>query len=230
MARIVQTLSGGMDSATLLRYLSQGGHELQAIGFDYGQRHKKELRFASAMAADLDVPYTIVSLDGLAGLLSGSALTNANVTVPDGHYAEESMKITVVPNRNMIMLAISIGHAENLGYDAVAIANHTGDHTIYPDCRPAFVEALDVAARLATYGGIRVLSPFKYISKTDIVAIGHTIGVDYRNTWSCYKGGDDHCGTCGTCVERQEAIDDAGDIDVPAALDQVAKAMNEGLT
>jgi 7-cyano-7-deazaguanine synthase len=230
MARIVQTFSGGMDSATLLWYLSRGGHELRAIGFDYGQRHKKELQFASKTAADLGVPYMIVSLDALTCLLSESALTNADVAVPDGHYAEESMKITVVPNRNMIMLAVAVGYAENLGYDAVAIANHTGDHTIYPDCRPAFVEALDVAARLATYGGIRVLSPFKRISKTDIVAIGHTMGVDYGKTWSCYKGGDVHCGTCGTCVERQEALDEADGVAVPAALDKVTAAMNEALT
>ena len=218
---VVQSFSGGMDSATLLTYLHDRGDTVRALGFDYGQRHVKELEVAREFARGLGVSFEVVSLRGLTGLLDQSALTNPDIAVPEGHYEEESMKATVVPNRNMIMLSAAIGYAENSGFDAVAIANHAGDHAIYPDCRPEFVDAMDTAAQLGTYNHIRVLSPFRNLSKTAIAALGIDMGIDYDKTWSCYKGGTVQCGVCGTCTERLEALEGARDIDVARARDEV---------
>lgn len=201
-----------MDSVTLLHLLAQAGHQLEALSFDYGQRHKKELAFAKQNCDMLGVNHRVVDLTSITPLISNSSLTGS-ADVPDGHYTDESMKITVVPNRNMIMLSVAIGYAENLDFEQVAIGNHAGDHAIYPDCRTEFVTALSEAAQLGTYNNIRLLPVFTDISKSDIAAIGNAIGVDYDLTWSCYKGGDTHCGTCGTCVERLEALDEAKDID-----------------
>lgn len=212
MKKTIVIVSGGMDSITLLHLLVQAGHQLEALSFDYGQRHKKELRFAKKNCDMLGIKHQVVNLTSITPLISNSSLTGTD-DVPDGHYTDESMKITVVPNRNMIMLSVAIGYAENLGFEQVAIGNHSGDHAIYPDCRTEFVTALSEAAQLGTYNHIRLLPVFTDITKSDIAAIGNAIGVDYDLTWSCYKGGDTHCGTCGTCVERLEALDEAKDID-----------------
>lgn len=220
---VVQSFSGGMDSATLLTCLHDRGDTVRALGFDYGQRHRKELDMADEFARQLGVSFEVVSLRGLTKFLDQSALTSIDIDVPEGHYEEESMKATVVPNRNMIMLSAAIGYAENSNFDAVAIANHAGDHAVYPDCRPEFVEAMDQAARLATYNEIRVLSPFKNISKTAIAALGKDLGIDYDKTWSCYKGGRAHCGVCGTCVERIEALEGADSLDVGRIKAEVAE-------
>ncbi|WP_438979925.1 7-cyano-7-deazaguanine synthase QueC [Polynucleobacter sp.] len=212
MTKTIAIVSGGMDSVTLLHLLKHKGHEVEALSFDYGQKHRKELDFAWLNCGKLGVKHQIVDLTAITPLISNSALTGSE-EVPDGHYTDESMKVTVVPNRNMIMLAVAIGYAENLGFDQVAIGNHAGDHAIYPDCRTEFVEALSEASQLGTYNKIKLATPFTDISKSDIAAVGNEIGVDYRTTWSCYKGGDKHCNTCGTCVERLEALDEAKQID-----------------
>jgi 7-cyano-7-deazaguanine synthase len=207
---VVAIYSGGLDSTVLLYHLRSQGHMLRALGIDYGQRHRRELDAARAMAEPLGIEYRIVDLSSLRPLLAGSSQTSSDVAVPEGHYTEESMKRTVVPNRNMIMLSIAIGWAVSLRYDAVAYAAHGGDHTIYPDCRPAFVEAMNRVAGLCDWHAVRVISPFAEKTKTDLVRIGAELDVPFALTWSCYKGGERHCGRCGTCVERREAFTQAG--------------------
>lgn len=214
--RAVTLLSGGMDSTTLAYDLAaeHGAENLYGISFDYGQRHRtRELHMAMITAERLDIPHTVVDLRSLTVLLAGSALTD-EVEVPEGHYSEETMKATVVPNRNAIMLSIATGLAVSKGYDTVACAVHAGDHPIYPDCRPDFIEALSTALRLGTEGfapeGFRIYAPFVYLSKAEIAARGDDLNVPWEDTWSCYVGGERHCGRCGTCVERAEAFDIAG--------------------
>ncbi len=203
-------MSGGLDSTTMAYSLRAQGYSVIAISFDYGQRHRKELAFAERMAADLDAPWTLIDLHaaGLTSSLTGSALTDDTVTIPDGHYADESMKITVVPNRNAIMLSIACALAVTREAGAVAFGAHTGDHFIYPDCRPEFVRAFEAVVNIAVEGlaSIEILAPFLSMNKTDIVKLGDELKVPFERTWSCYKGGALHCGTCGTCVERREAF------------------------
>ncbi len=210
----VAIVSGGMDSVTLAHLLASEGYDLHLLSFDYGQRHRKELEFAALCASLLGAQHDVVDLSSLTALLKGSALTDGGVAVPDGHYAQENMKITVVPNRNAMMLSIAFAVAVAEGAAVVGAGIHAGDHAIYPDCRPAFAAAFDAMQRLAVQGfgdsNLRLYTPFVDITKADIVTIGHRLGVDYKATWSCYKGGEAHCGTCGTCVERREAFELAG--------------------
>lgn len=193
------------------------GYRLIAISFDYGQRHRKELEFAEQMAADLDAPWTLIDLHaaGLTSFLTGSALTDETVTVPDGHYADESMRITVVPNRNAIMLSIACALAVTRDAGAVAFGAHAGDHFIYPDCRPEFVHAFESMVNLAVDGlaTLEIITPFLSMTKTAIVELGSELNVPFERTWSCYKGGTLHCGTCGTCFERREAFAQAQVVD-----------------
>ncbi len=200
------------------------------VSFDYGQRHKKELDYAAQTAADLKVSHNIIDISNIAQFLTGSALTD-NVDVPDGHYAEENMRITVVPNRNAIMLAIAFGIAADENVSAVAAAFHAGDHFIYPDCRPEFIEAFRTMQNCALEGvwQVELFAPFVNQTKADIARIGGDLGVPFEKTWSCYKGGENHCGRCGTCVERQEALQLAGlqdptSYDDPDYWRQVCKA------
>lgn len=206
--------SGGLDSVTLAYKIAREQELAGLISFDYGQRHKKELEYAKRCAQTLNVPHDIIDIAHIGALLSGSALTD-NLDVPDGHYAEATMKITVVPNRNPIMLTIAYGIAASRGAGAVAAAVHGGDHFIYPDCRPGFVNAFETMQNHALEGvaAIKFLTPFVNISKADIVTEGAKLGVPFQDTWSCYKGGDIHCGRCGTCVERAEAFALAGEKD-----------------
>jgi 7-cyano-7-deazaguanine synthase len=208
--RVVAVVSGGLDSTTMAYSLRAQGYALTTISFDYGQRHRKELEFAEQMAADLGAPWTLIDLHaaGLTSFLTGSALTDQTVTVPDGHYADESMRITVVPNRNAIMLSIACALAVTREAGAVAFGAHTGDHFIYPDCRPEFVRAFETTVNIAVDGlaSIEILSPFLSMTKTDIVQLGDELQVPFERTWSCYKGGALHCGKCGTCFERREAF------------------------
>ena len=208
--RVIAVVSGGLDSTTMAYWLRAQGYAIAAISFDYGQRHRRELAFAEQMAADLDASWTLIDLHaaGLTSILSGSALTDDSVTVPDGHYADESMKITVVPNRNAIMLSIASALAVTREAGAVAFGAHTGDHFIYPDCRPEFVRAFERMVNVAVEGlaSIEILAPFLSMTKTDIVKLGDELRVPFERTWSCYKGGALHCGTCGTCFERREAF------------------------
>ncbi|MAE51325.1 MAG: 7-cyano-7-deazaguanine synthase QueC [Micavibrio sp.] len=203
--------SGGLDSITLAYKISKERTLAGLLSFDYGQRHKKELGYAAQAADDLDVPHYISDISGIGKMLSGSALTD-DLDVPDGHYAEETMKITVVPNRNAIMLSIAYGIASAKQLGAVAAAFHGGDHFIYPDCRPEFVESFAAMQNLALdgYADIELFTPFVTWSKADIVREGDGIAVPFEKSWSCYKGGDIHCGRCGTCVERIEAFELAG--------------------
>lgn len=203
--------SGGLDSITLA-YKVAREHELAGLlSFDYGQRHKKELAFAKDCADKLGVPYSMVDISAAGKMLSGSALTD-DIDVPDGHYAEESMKATIVPNRNAIMLTIAYGVASAQSLDAVATAVHGGDHFIYPDCRPAFIKSFAEMQNHALDGfsEIKLYTPFMDADKSAIAAEAARLNVPINETWSCYKGGDTHCGRCGTCVERIEACHLAG--------------------
>jgi 7-cyano-7-deazaguanine synthase len=210
----VAVVSGGLDSAVLAHHLLDGGWAVRLLSFDYGQRHAKELDHAARLATALGARHDVVDVTSAGRLLSGSALTDPGVDVPDGHYTDESMRSTVVANRNAIFAQVAVGVAVAEGAAAVALGIHAGDHPIYPDCRPAFVEAAEHLARVANEGfaadGFRVLAPFLDWSKADIVRRGADLGVDLAATWSCYRGGDVHCGSCGTCVERREAFELAG--------------------
>jgi 7-cyano-7-deazaguanine synthase len=205
--KVVAIFSGGMDSTAMLYSLVAAGHEVKCIGFDYGQRHRVELDHAERIAAKASVDYHTIDLSSVGHAIAGqSSQVNPEVAVPDGHYTEESMKATVVPNRNMIMLSVAVGHAISIGFDAVAYGAHAGDHTIYPDCRQEFVDAMKSVIQLCDWKAIELLTPFINKSKADIATIGASHGVPFEDTWSCYKGGEKHCGTCGTCVERKEAF------------------------
>lgn len=212
--------SGGLDSVTLAYKAARAGDLLGLISFDYGQRHRKELEFAAICARDLGVSHDMIDISGVGRILTGSALTG-ETAVPDGHYAEEMMKVTIVPNRNAIMLAIAYGIAASRGADCVGTAVHGGDHYIYPDCRPGFIRAFEAmqGAALEGFASIRLHTPFLDVNKAGIVAEGAALGVDFARTWSCYKGGDVHCGRCGTCVERREAFHLAGIADPTAYAD-----------
>ena len=205
--KTIAIASGGMDSSTLCYYLAAGNELAGIVSFDYGQRHRKELDAARVIAEQLLTPHDIIDLTAVGKHLGGSALTD-DIDVPDGHYAEDNMRITVVPNRNQIMLSIAAGIAVARGASSVATAVHAGDHTIYPDCRAEFIEAISAATQLATesFGDISIIAPFVTIDKAEIARIGDDLGVPWADTWTCYKGGDIHCGTCATCVERQEAF------------------------
>lgn len=213
--KVLIVFSGGMDSATLVYKLLADGHEAALVSFDYGQRHARELQSAARLAEQLALQHQIIDLKGLRPLLKGSALTDATVDVPHGHYESETMKATVVPNRNAIMTSIAWGIAVAENMDAVALGIHAGDHAIYPDCRPEFAAAIETALRLATdRPNMKLLAPFIDMTKTDIAALGGQLGVRYDLTWTCYEGGDSHCGKCGACQERKEAFRDSGVADV----------------
>lgn len=216
-------VSGGMDSVTLAYHLKRQGYTQHILSIDYGQRHYKELEFAALCAERLGAQYHVIDLTSLTPLLTGSALTDTSQDVPDGHYAAETMKVTVVPNRNAILLAIAYAAAVAEQAEIVATAVHAGDHYIYPDCRPDFLSAFDVMESLATEGfalpHLSLSAPFAHLSKADIVRIGDALHVPYADTWSCYKGGEVHCGTCGTCTERKEAFRLADVLDPTVYLD-----------
>jgi 7-cyano-7-deazaguanine synthase len=199
-------LSGGMDSVTAL-YHAAAEHEVtDALSFDYGSKHNcREIPFARLHAEKLGVRHTVIPLKFIAEHFASDLLASGG-EIPDGHYEEASMKRTVVPFRNGIMLGIAAGFAESRGAEAVVIAAHSGDHAIYPDCREPFMQAMSEAIRAGTYAGIVVLRPFIALTKSQIAARGAALGVDFSVTWSCYKGGAIHCGACGTCVERREAF------------------------
>jgi len=201
-------LSGGMDSVTLL--YDQQERIALAVSFDYGSKHNaREIPFARLHCERLGIRHITIPLDFMTKYFQSSLLKGGE-EIPEGHYADENMRSTVVPFRNGIMLSIAVGIAESNGLKFVMMANHGGDHTIYPDCRPQFVDAFDEAAQAGTYVGVRLLSPFVNWTKTDIARRGKELGINYAETWSCYKGGEQHCGKCGTCVERREAMAEAG--------------------
>jgi 7-cyano-7-deazaguanine synthase len=213
--KAVVIVSGGMDSTTTLYQAIEDGYEPFVLSFNYGQRHVKELESAKAICKRLGVSHKIIDMSFLRELLSNSALTSGTIdAVPEGHYAAENMKATVVPNRNMIMVSVGIGYAVNIGAKALYLGIHAGDHAIYPDCRPQFTSVMETAAFIANDGFIskdfKLSSPFQRVPKNTIVEIGTQLGVPFELTWSCYKGLEKHCGRCGTCVERKEAFSLAG--------------------
>lgn len=210
MRKAVAITSGGLDSTTLLHWLLAEGYQVHALAFNYGQRHAKELRFAAIQAQRGGATFDVLDLTVLRPLLHGSALTDSTIAVPHGHYAAPNMAVTIVPNRNAVMLAIAYAVAVAEDAAAVALGIHAGDHPIYPDCRPEFAAAFASMETLATGREIALLAPFSTQTKSDIVVLGARLGVDYAATWSCYQGGDVHCGLCGTCQERREAFQLAG--------------------
>ena len=208
MKNSVIIVSGGMDSITLL--YDHKDEIALGISFDYGSNHNaREIPFAKMHCERLGIKHITINLDFMHQYFKSSLLDGAEA-IPEGHYADDNMKSTVVPFRNGIMLSIAIGIAESNYLDQVFIANHGGDHTIYPDCRPEFINAIDAAATAGTYNNVKVVAPYTKITKSDIARIGKKLGIDYTETWSCYKGGEVHCGKCGTCVERKEALAEAG--------------------
>ena len=210
-------VSGGMDSVTLLyEYADQIA---LAVTFDYGSNHaKKEIPFAQLHCQRLGIKHLVIPLSFMHDYFK-SSLLEGDAAIPEGHYADENMKSTVVPFRNGIMLSIACGIAESNGLHKVLIANHGGDHSIYPDCRPEFINAMSSAMQNGTYEHIEIFAPYTNITKGDIARHGKALGIDYSETWSCYRGGDKHCGKCGTCVERHEALLEAG-IDDPTEYEQ----------
>lgn len=200
-------VSGGMDSVTMLYDFKD--EIALGISFDYGSNHNaKEIPFAKMHCERLGIEHITIPLDFMHKYFKSSLLEGSNA-IPEGHYADENMKSTVVPFRNGIMLSIAVGLAESRGLKKVYIANHGGDHTIYPDCRPEFISGINEATKAGTYDSITIEAPYTNITKSDIARRGVQLGIDYTETWSCYKGGEVHCGKCGTCVERIEALRDA---------------------
>ena len=209
-------LSGGMDSVTLLHYRKE--LIALAVSFDYGSNHNvREIECARRQCENLGIEHLVIPLDFM-GIYFRSSLLEGADSIPEGHYADENMKSTVVPFRNGIMLSVACGLAESRGLRHVMMANHGGDHAIYPDCRPEFVTSMSDAMRNGTYEGVDILAEFTNITKSDIARLGKKLGVDYSMTYSCYKGGAKHCGRCGTCIERKEAMREAG-IDDPTVYE-----------
>jgi len=219
-SKTVLIYSGGIDSTVLLYDLLNSGHDVQALSVNYGQRHIKELDCAKSLCNQLNVEHHVADLTALNPLLSGSSLTSPHVQVPEGHYEDESMKATVVPNRNMILLSIATGWAMSTGASSVSYAAHSGDRAIYPDCREEFADAMNGVMEMAGWDKVSLDRPFSSLTKADIVKLGDELGVPFEQTWSCYKGGQVHCGVCGTCVERREAFQLAGVTD-PTIYDNV---------
>ena len=203
---VVLVHSGGLDSTVLLYDLLARGTQVHALSIHYGQRHACELTLAAALCARLGVPHQVADLRALKPLFGSSSLTNDAHAIPHGHYTEDSMKSTVVPNRNMLLLSVAAAWAAALKADAIAYAAHSGDHALYPDCRTEFAEAMDAAIRLCDWHPLRLERPFVGLDKAAIVRRGAELQVPFEATWSCYEGGDLHCGRCGTCIERREAF------------------------
>ena len=208
--KVVVLVSGGMDSVTALHAAAREHEIVAGLSFDYGSKHNhREIPFAAEHCALLGVRHEIVALDFMDRLFKSDLLRSGG-EIPEGHYEAENMKQTVVPFRNGILLAIAAGYAESAGAEGLVIAAHSGDHAIYPDCREEFMQPIAAAIQAGTYASVEVLRPFSHERKEGIAASGARLGVDFARTWSCYKGGELHCGRCGTCVERKEAFALAG--------------------
>lgn len=209
--KVVALHSGGLDSTVMVAHLIAEGHEVLSLGVNYGQSHARELEAARQACAFMGVErLTIDVASSLRPVLKGSALTDPDVALPEGHYAHESMKATIVPNRNMFLLSIAGAVAVARGAEAVAYAAHDGDHAIYPDCRAEFADAMAEALLLCDWQPIKLLRPFVGIDKTGVASLGKAVSAPMHLTWSCYAGRDKHCGKCGTCCERIEAFELAG--------------------
>lgn len=211
----VAIYSGGMDSFTLVNELHGAGRLHSCLSFDYGQRHAKELGYANHVAHELGVPNPIIELRDVGMLcMRNSALTmDRQVRVPEGHYAAENMKQTVVPNRNAIMLSVAVAYAVSYGLDNVFFGAHAGDHEIYPDCRPEFVSAINTVSLLANWQPVNIQAPYLHMTKKEILIIGQHLQLDYAKSWTCYKGELLACGRCGSCQERLTAFASLGQED-----------------
>ncbi|MUH71721.1 7-cyano-7-deazaguanine synthase QueC [Psychrosphaera haliotis] len=207
--KVVVIFSGGMDSYTVLNKAIKDGFDVYALTFDYGQRHVKEVQYAKRACEQLNIQHKIVDISAINSIIAGSSLTD-DIDVPDGHYESDSMKQTVVPNRNMILLSLAIGYAVSLEATKVYYGAHSGDHAIYPDCRPEFVEKMQNVAAIANYEPVDIAVPYINNDKIEILADGIGMGLDYSQTWTCYNGREKACGTCGACQERLEAFDKNG--------------------
>ena len=203
--KVVVIYSGGMDSFTVLHKAVQAGHDVYALSFNYGQRHVKELQCAAQVCQELGINHKIVDISAINQLLAGSSLTD-NIDIPEGHYAADNMKSTVVPNRNMILLSLAVGYAVSLGASQVYYGAHSGDHFIYPDCRPEFVQKMHDVCQIANYEPVDIVSPYLSQTKIERLADGLAMGLDYSKTWTCYNGREKACGKCGSCQERLEAF------------------------
>lgn len=204
--KAVVVYSGGMDSFTVLHLAKRQGYDVHALSFNYGQRHSKELDVAAAVCSAEKIPHKVVDITAINQLLQGSSLTSMDIDIPVGGYADDNMKSTVVPNRNMILLSLAIGYAVSLGADKVFYGAHSGDHDIYPDCRPEFVDAINAVSAVANYEPVAIVSPFLHESKLTILQTGLDMGLDYAQSWTCYQGLDKACGKCGSCIERLGAF------------------------
>jgi 7-cyano-7-deazaguanine synthase len=203
--------SGGLDSTTLLYHLRAESWEVKALSVDYGQRHReRELAAAETICARLGVERRALDLRSLVDFFGSNSLTNLSMAVPEGPYGPATIPLTTVPNRNMILLSVGIAWAASLQFTAVAFGAHSGPHTNYPDCSPEFAEAMDSAAGQCDDRKIAVLAPLVRWDKGDIVRRGVELGVPFELSWSCYKGGEKHCGRCGTCVDCRNAFAKVG--------------------
>lgn len=203
--KVVVIYSGGMDSFTVLHNAIRAGHQVYALSFNYGQRHVKELICAQNVCQELGIHHKIVDISAINQLIGGSSLTD-DIEVPEGHYAADNMKSTVVPNRNMILLSLAVGYAVSLDAQAVYYGAHSGDHFIYPDCRPEFVQKMNDVCQIANYEPVDIISPYLQQTKIEILKDGLVMGLDYSKTWTCYNGREKACGKCGSCQERLEAF------------------------
>lgn len=204
--KVVVIYSGGMDSFTVLNRAIKDGKDVYPLTFDYGQRHVKEIDYAKAACKELNVPHKVIDISAINQLLAGSSLTD-DIDIPEGHYEEESMKSTVVPNRNMILLSLAVGYAVSVGASQVYYGAHSGDHAIYPDCRPEFVMKMNDVCQIANYEAVEIFSPYLNVDKIAILTDGLEMGLDYNKTWTCYNGREKACGKCGACQERLEAFE-----------------------
>lgn len=205
--KAVVVYSGGMDSFTVLHKAIASGDEVYALSFNYGQKHSKELTIAAKVCQDLGIEHKIVDITAINSLMAGSSLTtDSDEAIPEGDYETDNMKSTVVPNRNMVLISMAIAYAVSLEADKVYYGAHSGDHDIYPDCRPEFVEAMNAVSLIANYQAVEIVAPFLKSSKGDILAAGIEMGLNYADTWTCYNGREKACGKCGSCIERLESF------------------------
>lgn len=210
--KVVVIYSGGMDSFTVLNKALKDGKEVYALSFDYGQRHVKELEYARNACEKLNVNHKVIDISAINQIILGSSLTD-DIDIPEGHYEAENMKSTIVPNRNMILLSLAVGYAVSVKAEQVYYGAHSGDHAIYPDCRPEFVEKMNDVCQIANYDAVEIFSPYLHVSKTAILTDGISMGLDYSQTWTCYNGREKACGKCGACQERLEAFRDNNVVD-----------------
>ena len=217
--KVVVIYSGGMDSFTVLHKAIEQGKDVYPLTFNYGQRHSKEIDYAARVCQELAVPHKVVDISAINQLMTGSSLpVDSDLDIPQGHYEEDSMKSTVVPNRNMVLLSMAIAYAVSIDANAVYYGAHSGDHAIYPDCRPEFVHKMNEVSQIANYEPVDIVSPYIANNKIEILADGLRMGLDYGKSWTCYNGREKACGVCGSCVERLEAFS-ANDLSDPLSYE-----------